>query len=52
MDNNAAALAALPDLKLLQLFDLLYDVRNVSRVAEQLGQSQPTVSIWLGQLRD
>ncbi|CAB3964034.1 LysR family transcriptional regulator [Burkholderia aenigmatica] len=42
----------LPDLKLLQLFDLLYDVRSVTRVAEQLGQSQPTVSIWLGHLRE
>lgn len=42
----------LPDLKLLQLFDMLYDVRNVSRVAEQLGQSQPTVSIWLARLRE
>lgn len=44
--------ADLPDLKLLQLFDLLYDVRSVTRVAEQLGQSQPTVSIWLGHLRE
>jgi DNA-binding transcriptional LysR family regulator len=42
----------LPDLKLLQLFDLLYDARNVTRVAEQLGQSQPTISIWLGRLRE
>lgn len=42
----------LPDLKLLQLFDLLYDIRSVTRVAEQLGQSQPTVSIWLGRLRE
>ena len=42
----------LPDLKLLQLFDLLYDTRSVTRVAEQLGQSQPTVSIWLGRLRE
>ncbi|ADG18252.1 LysR family transcriptional regulator [Paraburkholderia atlantica] len=42
----------LPDLKLLQLFDLLYDVRSVTRAAEQLGQSQPTVSIWLGRLRE
>ena len=42
----------LPDLKLLQLFDLLYDMRSVTRVAEQLGQSQPTISIWLGQLRE
>ncbi|MBN3786647.1 LysR family transcriptional regulator [Burkholderia sp. Ac-20353] len=42
----------LPDLKLLHLFDMLYDTRSVTRVAEQLGQSQPTVSIWLGQLRE
>jgi DNA-binding transcriptional LysR family regulator len=42
----------LPDIKLLQLFDLLYDVRSVTRVAEQLGQSQPTISIWLGRLRE
>lgn len=42
----------LPDVKLLQLFDLLYDARSVTRVAEQLGQSQPTVSIWLGRLRE
>lgn len=41
----------LPDLKLLQLFDLLYDARSVTRVAELLGQSQPTISIWLGRLR-
>ena len=44
--------ADLPDLKLLQLFDLLYDLRSVTRVAEQLGQSQPTISIWLGHLRE
>lgn len=44
--------ADLPDLKLLQLFDLLYDARSVTRVAEQLEQSQPTVSIWLGRLRE
>ncbi|CAH2910021.1 MAG: Transcriptional regulator, LysR family [uncultured Paraburkholderia sp.] len=41
-----------PDVKLLQLFDLLYDTRSVTRVAEQLGQSQPTISIWLGRLRE
>ena len=41
-----------PDIKLLQLFDLLYDTRSVTRVAEQLGQSQPTISIWLGRLRE
>ena len=43
--------AALLDIKLLRLFDLLYSTRSVTRAAEQLGQSQPTVSIWLGKLR-
>ncbi|MDB5930519.1 MAG: transcriptional regulator, LysR family [Polaromonas sp.] len=43
--------AALLDLKLLRLLDLLYDTRSVTRAAEQLGQSQPTVSIWLARLR-
>jgi DNA-binding transcriptional LysR family regulator len=39
------------DIKLLRLFELLYATHSVSRSAEQLGQSQPTVSIWLGKLR-
>jgi len=41
----------LPDVKLLRLFDLLYNIRNLTRAAEQLEQSQPTVSIWLAHLR-
>lgn len=40
------------DLKLLRLFEALYATRSVSRCAEQLGQSQPTVSIWLARLRE
>lgn len=39
------------DPKLLRLIDLLYTTGSVTRAAEQLGQSQPTVSIWLGKLR-
>ena len=39
------------DAKLLRLFDVLYTTGSVTRAAEQLGQSQPTVSIWLGKLR-
>lgn len=39
------------DPKLLRLFDVLYATGSVTRAAEQLGQSQPTVSIWLGKLR-
>ncbi|TWH75836.1 DNA-binding transcriptional LysR family regulator [Azomonas agilis] len=42
----------LPDPKLLQLFDILYNCRSVTRAAEQIGQSQPTISIWLGRLRE
>mgnify|MGYP002040727545 FL=1 len=43
---------ALPEPKLLLLFDVLYDTRSVTRTAEQLGQSQPTISLWLGKLRE
>jgi len=43
--------AALLDIKLLRLLDLLHTTRSVTRAAERLGQSQPTVSIWLGRLR-
>jgi DNA-binding transcriptional LysR family regulator len=39
------------DLKLLRLVDLIYSTASVTRAAEQLGQSQPTVSIWLAKLR-
>lgn len=46
-DNDTALL----DVKLLRLFDLLYGTKSVTRAAEQLGQSQPTVSIWLARLR-
>nr|WP_314874271.1 LysR family transcriptional regulator [uncultured Pseudomonas sp.] len=45
-------LDALPDPKLLRLFDVLYNCRSVTRAAEQLGQSQPTISIWLARLRE
>jgi DNA-binding transcriptional LysR family regulator len=43
--------ASLPDARLLRLFDLLYATRSVTRAAEQMGQTQPTVSIWLARLR-
>ena len=43
--------AALLDLKLLRLFDMLYRTRSVTKSAELLGQRQPTVSIWLARLR-
>lgn len=43
--------ATLIDVKLLRLLDLLYDTRSVTRCAELLEQSQPTISIWLSRLR-
>lgn len=43
--------AYLLDVKHLRLFDLLYSTHSVTRCAELLGQSQPTVSIWLSRLR-
>jgi DNA-binding transcriptional LysR family regulator len=39
------------DIKLLRLFDSLYITRSVTRSAEALALSQPTVSIALGRLR-
>ena len=44
--------ATLPDPKLLQLFDVLYGTHSVTRAADELGVSQPTVSIWLARLRE
>lgn len=40
------------DGKQLQLIDLLHSTGSVTRTAEMLGQTQPTVSIWLGRLRE
>jgi DNA-binding transcriptional LysR family regulator len=51
MKSTDTADTTLLDLKLLRLFDLLHSTGSVTRCAEQLGQSQPTVSIWLGRLR-
>lgn len=45
-------LEPLPEPKLLQLFEVLYQCRSVTRAADQLGQSQPTISIWLARLRE
>lgn len=43
--------SSLLDPKLLTLFELLCSTRSVTRAAEALGQSQPTVSAWLARLR-
>ena len=51
MDAPERPETRLLDAKLLRLFDLLYTTGSVTRTAEQLGQSQPTISIWLARLR-
>jgi DNA-binding transcriptional LysR family regulator len=46
------ALDAVPrDARHLVLFDEIYRSQSMSRAAERLGLSQPTVSIWLAKLR-
>src|ERR1700748_2102918 len=40
------------DVRWLRLFEQIHATRSVTRSAEVLGQSQPTVSIWLGKLRE
>lgn len=39
------------DARLLVLFDEIYTGLSMTRAAEKLGLSQPTVSIWIGKLR-
>lgn len=51
MDEPEPGSGAMLDVRLLRLFEALYATRSVSRAARQLGQAQPTVSIWLGRLR-
>ncbi len=48
---SVAHTADLFDAKLLRLFDLLHHTGSVTRAAEELGLSQPTISIWLSKLR-
>lgn len=47
---NTAAANAL-ETRLLVLFDQLYRTRSVTRAAEELELSQPTISVWLAKLR-
>jgi DNA-binding transcriptional LysR family regulator len=50
--NMPEALDAVPrDARHLVLFDEIYRSQSMSRAAERLGLSQPTVSIWLSKLR-
>ena len=50
-DDDIEGDASLLSSKLLRLFDLLYSTNSVTRAGEAMGQSQPTVSNWLGRLR-
>jgi DNA-binding transcriptional LysR family regulator len=43
---------SLIDVKLLRLFEAIHATRSVTRAAELLNLSQPTISIGLGKLRD
>lgn len=52
MNSTDVHLEPLPDTKLLRLFDTLYTVGSVTGTAQHLGLSQPTISIWLAQLRE
>lgn len=49
--ETVALTSDLFDAKLLRLFELLHHTGSVTRAAEELGLSQPTVSIWLAKLR-
>ena len=44
--------APLVDVKYLRFLDVLYRTRRLSHAAELLGQSAPTMSIWLAALRE
>ncbi len=41
-----------PSARDLKMLDLIYSTRSVSKAAEMLGQTQPTVSSWLKRIRD
>jgi DNA-binding transcriptional LysR family regulator len=53
ISNNGIAMPSLDqiDLRLLRIFDAMHANRHVTRAADELGLSQPTISIGLGKLR-
>ena len=51
IDDDTQDGTALLSIKLLRLFELLYSTNSVTRAGAAMGQSQPTVSNWLGRLR-
>jgi DNA-binding transcriptional LysR family regulator len=51
MKKSAPSDTRLLDPRLLRLLDALFATGSVTKAAELLGQSQPTVSMWLSRLR-
>ncbi len=51
MTNPASPDGRLLDPRLLRLLDALFATGSVTKASEMLGQSQPTVSMWLSRLR-
>lgn len=49
--NHSEPVSEFPEAKLLQLFDVSLTCAASARPPERLGQSQPTICIWLGRLR-
>ena len=51
MKESVSSDTRLLDPRLLRLLDALFATGSVTKAAEMLGQSQPTVSMWLSRLR-
>src|SRR2546423_15149571 len=51
MKHRAPTQTNLLEPRLLRLFDALFTTGSATKAAEKLGQSQPTISIWLARLR-
>jgi len=51
VSKKLSANSEILDLRLLRVFEQMYATRSVTRTAERLSQTQPTISIALGRLR-
>ena len=51
MKESVSSDTRLLDPRLLRLLDALFATGSVTKASEMLGQSQPTVSMWLSRLR-
>ncbi len=50
--DNPSEIDNYPNARDLKMLDLLFTTRSVSKTADLLGQTQPTVSSWLKRIRD